>query len=156
MNGLASGKINGLRRFGDSHVLRPETAQVHLDTSVRLIIQGEMDKGRDVKIGPEFAVHPVQQVEIEGGGYSLSIIIRRQEQGKGFFQVNAKQEDILGSHQHRSTLQEVEAFCAGKVAEIGAKKRQSFFLQAQGLNDPRIASKVSVYGTYREVGIFGQ
>src|SRR5262249_16905467 len=38
MNGLVSGKRNGLRRFGDGHVLRPATAQVHLDASVLLII----------------------------------------------------------------------------------------------------------------------
>jgi hypothetical protein len=53
-------------------------------------------------------------------------------------------------------LQEVKAFFAGKVAEIGAKKRQRFFLQAQGPNHARIASKVSVYGADREVGVFGQ
>src|SRR5262245_66431306 len=36
MNGLASDKINGLRRFGYSHVLRPATAQMHLDASALL------------------------------------------------------------------------------------------------------------------------
>src|SRR5215831_20269576 len=156
MDGLASGKINGLRRFGDGHVLRPATAQVHLDASVFLIIQDEMGKGRYVKIGAEFTVHAVQEVQIEGSGHSLSIIVRRQEQRKGFFQINAKQEDILWSHQRRSTLQEGKAFFTGKIAEIGAKKRQRFFLQVQGPNDVRIASKVSVYSMDREVGVFGQ
>jgi hypothetical protein len=60
MNGLTSGEINRLSRFGDSHVLRPATAQVHLDASVLLVVEGKVDKGRYVKIGPEFAVHPVQ------------------------------------------------------------------------------------------------
>jgi len=77
MNGFASGEINRLSRFGDSHVLRPATAQVHLDASVLLVVEGKMDKGRHMKIGPEFAVHPVQQVQIEGGCHSLSIIVRR-------------------------------------------------------------------------------
>ena len=60
MNGLASGKSNGLRRFGESGVLRPATTQVHLDASVLLVVVGEMGKGRDVKIGPEVAVHAMQ------------------------------------------------------------------------------------------------
>jgi hypothetical protein len=126
MNGLASGKSNGLRRFGNGHVLRPATAQVHLDASVPLVVQGEMGKGRYVKIGPEFAVHPVQQVEIKGGGYPLSIIIRRQEQGQGFFQVNAKQEDILWSHQRCNPLQKVKAFSRVKLPEIGAQNASAF------------------------------
>src|SRR5262245_62673245 len=99
MNGLASGEINSLRRFGDSHVLRPATAQVHLDASVLLVVEGEMGKGRYVKIGPEFTVHTMQEVQIEGSGHSLSIIVRRQEQPQGFFQVKAKQEDILWFNQ---------------------------------------------------------
>src|SRR5215467_14292343 len=98
MDGLASGKVNSLRRFGDGHVLRPATAQVHLDTSVFLVIQGEMGKGWYVKIGAQLAVYTVQEVQIEGGGHSLSIIVGRQEQRQGFFQVNAKQEAILWSH----------------------------------------------------------
>src|SRR5207244_5645421 len=51
MNGLASGKSNGLRRFGESGVLRPATTQVHLDASVLLVVEGEMGKGRYMKIG---------------------------------------------------------------------------------------------------------
>ena len=60
MNGLASGERKGLGRFGDSHMLRPATAQVHLDASVLLVVEGEMGEGRYVKVGSEFAVHAVQ------------------------------------------------------------------------------------------------
>ena len=143
---FVSGKINGLRGFRDGHVLRPAAAQMHLDASLLLIIQGPMGKGRHMKIGPEFAVHTVQHIEIKGGSYPLCIVICRQQERGRFFQVNTQQEDILRPHQRCRTLQEVKALCAGKIAEIGAQKRQGFFLQAQGPNDPRVASKVSVDG----------
>ena len=60
MNGLTSSKSDRLGRFGDSHVLRPTTAQVHLDASVLLVVEGDMDKGGYVKIRAEFTVHAVQ------------------------------------------------------------------------------------------------
>src|SRR5262249_32713951 len=59
MDGLASGKADGLRCFGNGHMLGSATAQVHLNASVLLVVEGEMGKVLHGEIRPEFTVHPV-------------------------------------------------------------------------------------------------
>ena len=105
--------------------------QVHFDASKRLVIQRDMLEVRQVKIGPEFAVDAFQEVEVEGRGDALCIIVGRDEESRGFFQVNAQQEDIIRPHQVSRPTQELFAFLHGKIPQAGAKEGNGFAGQLQ-------------------------
>lgn len=75
----------------DSYPLVLAADQVHLNTPNFLVIKGMMGKRRRIEIGTQLTIDARQEIEIEGGGDAVGIVIGGIEYLRVFFQIDTNQ-----------------------------------------------------------------
>ena len=94
MNRFARTKWHLQIQSGNRHFLFHRTLQVHFHLMMTRVVEGEMGKGRGVKMCGQFTIYAVQQVQIKRRGDSSRIIIGRLEDNPRFAQIQANQEVV--------------------------------------------------------------
>ena len=77
VDALALGKGEGA--IFHPHDLLGEAPEVDLDPSGDLVVDRLMGEAGEVERAAELAVDPGEQIEIEGGGYALAVVIGGQQ-----------------------------------------------------------------------------
>src|SRR5688572_5936833 len=101
-----------------------------------------MFKRLQVKPPAEFTINTLEDIEVERGRDTLSIVIGRDEDLRRFFQVDSQEKDVFRSHDGCRTSEELGTFLGGKVSQTGPEEGHGFFLQLKGLNYLRLARKI--------------
>ena len=83
-------------RVLDTYMLLSRALKVHLDPRFNGIPKHTMTKATRVKIGPQFSVKAMQDVQVERGGDSITVVICSQKSGFVFHHVCTEQQPISG------------------------------------------------------------
>src|SRR5271155_5313975 len=72
--------------LADGDALPGGGAEMHLDAPLRCAVAHHVFETREIKIGPEFAIDPRQQVLVECGGDTGGIIVSKQQPRHGLLE----------------------------------------------------------------------
>ena len=89
MNSFILAKPYSLLDVDDGHLLSHSTAKVHLNAPLLSVVLGDVLKALWVKPSAKFMINPVEHIQVELGCYAARVVIRRDENRRRFFQVNA-------------------------------------------------------------------
>jgi hypothetical protein len=97
VNGFAWDEVNIKARVLDIYILLLRALEVHLDPRLIGIPKHSMTETSDLKVGPEFSIKTMQNVQVERRGDSLTVIIRSQKSPFVFHHVCTEQQRVSGS-----------------------------------------------------------
>src|SRR3546814_2287460 len=78
---------------------------MHLDALLARLVEGVMVEPGRVDVAVELAADAVQDIEVEGGGDALGIVVGGMQDGRVLHQVDANQQAAGRSEEHTSELQ---------------------------------------------------
>src|SRR5271155_3215773 len=129
MNSLIFAKRYGLLDLDDGHVLRQQTAKVHLNTPLLSVVKGHVLKALRVKPTAKFTINTVEEILVECGRDALGVVIGRDEDRGRFFQIDAQEKDVLRSQNGRSAAEELDTFFRREVPQTRPEKGHGFLIQ---------------------------
>src|SRR5208282_3404620 len=106
---------------------------MHLHTAGFVIKSGHMLKLREIKIGIEFAIDASQQVQVEGGGYSQFVVVRRQQLNAGFFEVGSEKKRVSGLKNAAHFCQKLNASRAIEVSDRASEEQHEKMLAGRAV-----------------------
>ena len=91
---------------GDVNCLLGEAYQVHLDAARSLVPHRVMGEAGEIEIRAKFAIGAHQQIEIEGSGNALCIVIGGNENPLALLQIDAEEKAAARAKQARGIAKE--------------------------------------------------
>jgi hypothetical protein len=75
VNGFAGHEVKIKVRVQDTYILLLHALKVHLDPRLSGIPKHTMTEAAGVKVGPQFSIEAMQDVEVERRGDSITVVI---------------------------------------------------------------------------------
>src|SRR5262249_50197217 len=140
----------------DRNVLMQLAAQVHFNPPLLSVVKRNVLKALLVKPTAQFIINSLEDIQVERSCDALGVVIGRDEDRGGSFQIDAEEKDVPGSQNCRRASKEFDAFFGREVPQTGAEKGHGFFLQLKRLNDLRLSREIGVHGANLNMAIFLQ
>ena len=116
----------------DARRLLGEAHHIHLDPAGIRVPHRVMREAGKIEVAVKFAIDANQQIEIEGGGDALRIVIGGNENPLALLQIDAEQEGAAGPEQPRGLGKEAPRLRMGEIADGRAGEEA----------EPRLASRL--------------
>src|SRR5579864_8076506 len=97
MDALTGGKT--ISPAGNLDELIELASNVDLDASKTHVVERFVRETREIEIAAEITIYPAQEIQVEGGGDTRSIVIGRVETSLVLFHIDADQQSTPASHQ---------------------------------------------------------
>ena len=110
------------RRPAEPDGLGPQADQVHLDALLRAHVIGAMGKRRDVDVGVQLAIHPLEEVQVEGGRDALTVVVCRPHDRLILVDVKADQQPSSLAHEPGDLGEEPDGCRRTEVADRRARE----------------------------------
>ena len=72
----------------------------------------------EVEIGAEFAVNATEQVQVEGSGYTLGIVVCTHDNTRILLHVKADEDAVVVIHDAAKVPEEIDCLLAAEIADI--------------------------------------
>ena len=122
MDGLTDVKVEALT--GNRYGLCTSTLDMHFDPTGGFVVNGLMAKAIDVEVGPEFGIHAMEQVEVEGGSHSFPIVVGRVKNCVFLLEIDADQAGSFRPDQTSQTCQKTGGGVRLEVANSRSRKER--------------------------------
>jgi hypothetical protein len=96
VNGFAWHEVKIKVRVLDTYILLLRALEVHLDPRLNGIPKHAMTEASGVKVGPQFSIEAMQDVQVERRGDSIAVVICSQKSRFVFHHVCTEQQRVSG------------------------------------------------------------
>jgi hypothetical protein len=110
VNGFALHEVKIKVRVLDTYALLLHALEVHLDPRLNGIPKCAMTEASGVKIGPQFSIKAMQDVQVESRSDSFSVVICSQNSGFVFHHVYTEQQRVSDSQLSTEISQDESRF----------------------------------------------
>lgn len=147
--------LEGEGLVGDGDDLIAAADKTHFDATFSFVVEGAMFEAIDIDLGAAFAVDAGEEVEVEGGGDALGIVVGGFEDIGGFVEINADEERGVFAAPDAEVTQEIGGLWASEVPDGGTGEVEASFATFGEVGEAPVGGVIGADRGDAEIGVFG-